>query len=130
MQKFANHDGYTVLVVDDEPAGRYVLSRQLDAAGFRTMQAGAGAEALELAEFASAVVLDVQLPDLHGFEVCRLMRARFPALPIIHVSAVHVSELDKASAALAGADAYLVAPVDPELLVARLDALLAVPGSR
>ena len=68
---------HTLLVVDDNPATRYSTARVLRAAGFRTAEAGTGAEALEMARRGmSAVVLDVDLPDLDGFEVCRTLRSR------------------------------------------------------
>ena len=117
---------HSVLVVDDNASSRYATARALKAAGYNTVEAVAGAEALELADFVSAVVLDVHLPDLLGFEVCRLMRDR-PAtatLPIVHVSAVYVTEEDRSTGLHAGADAYLVSPVDPETLLATLDQLI------
>lgn len=120
---------YCVLVVDDHEPARYAAARALRAAGFRTIEASAGAEALELAEYAPAVVLDVRLPDLLGFQVCRLLRANIgtASLPIVQVSAVYVSEQDKASALEAGADAYMSAPVDYGVFVGTLDELLARP---
>lgn len=121
---------YCVLVVDDHEPSRYATARALRAAGFRTIEAAAGAEALELAEYASAVVLDVHLPDLLGFEVCRLLRANIgtASLPIVQVSAIYVTEQDKLTAREAGADAYMTAPVDLDALVGTLDQLLARPG--
>lgn len=118
---------YTILVVDDAPAARYAMARSLRAAGFTTREASSGAEALMLARSASAAVLDVHLPDIHGLEVCRLLRGN-PAtasIPIVHVSAIYVSEEDRAQGRGAGADAYLVAPVSPEELASALDKLLA-----
>lgn len=117
---------YSVLVVDDNESSRYATARSLRAAGFHTVEAAAGAEALELAEFVSAVVLDVHLPDLLGFEVCRLLRSR-PAsagLPIVYVSAMYVSEADQQHGMQTGGNAYMVSPVDPEALVATLDELI------
>ncbi|HVE52545.1 MAG TPA: response regulator, partial [Ramlibacter sp.] len=67
---------HSILVVDDNASTRYATARSLRAAGFNTLEAAAGAEALELVEYVSAVVLDVHLPDLMGFEVCRLLRGR------------------------------------------------------
>jgi CheY-like chemotaxis protein len=118
---------YSVLVVDDHEAARYATARALRAAGFRTMEAAAGAEALELAPYASAMVLDVHLPDLDGFEVCRLLRQRAGTskLPVIHLSAMHVTQEDRAEALAAGADGYMVAPADPDTLAVRLERLLA-----
>ncbi len=120
---------YCILVVDDYEAARYATARALRAAGFRTIEAAAGAEALELAEYASAVVLDVHLPDLLGFEVCRLLRANIgtASLPIVQISAIYVTEQDKAVALEAGADAYMTAPVDHDVLVRTLHELLARP---
>jgi DNA-binding response OmpR family regulator len=117
---------HSVLVVDDNTSSRYATARTLRAAGFNTVEAAAGAEALELAEFVSAVVLDVHLPDLLGFEVCRLLRRRATtaSLPVVHVSAVFVSQAEQKAGMEAGADAYMVAPIDPEALVATLDHLI------
>jgi PAS domain S-box-containing protein len=118
---------HTVLVVDDNPTARYSTARVLRAAGFATVETAGGAQALELAaEGVAAVVLDVHLPDLHGFEVCRLLRSQ-PAtatLPVIHVSAVHVKPDDQALGLRTGADAYLLSPVEPQVLVATLEALI------
>ncbi|MDB5912260.1 MAG: hybrid sensor histidine kinase/response regulator [Ramlibacter sp.] len=117
---------YSILVVDDNVAAKYALSRGLRAAGFRTVEASAGAEALELSEFVSAVVLDVHLPDVHGYEVCRLIRKRqvTATLPVVHVSALYTSESDQLAGAQAGSDGYMVAPVDPDQLACTLDGLL------
>lgn len=118
---------HSVLVVDDNESSRYATSRGLRAAGFNTIEAGAGAEALELVDFCSAVVLDVHLPDLMGYEVCRLLRSR-PAttsLPVVYVSALYVTEEDQATGMKTGADAYMVAPVDPDALLATLDHLIS-----
>jgi CheY-like chemotaxis protein len=117
---------HSVLVVDDNPSTRYATARSLRAAGFHTVEAAAGAEALELVEFVSAVVLDVHLPDLLGFEVCRLVRQRAAtaSLPVVHVSAVYITQEEQSAGLEAGADAYMVAPVDPEALVATLDHLI------
>jgi CheY-like chemotaxis protein len=117
---------HSILVVDDNAASRYATARALRAAGFNTVEAAAGAEALELVDFVSAVVLDVHLPDLMGFEVCRILRTRTAtaSLPVVHVSAIYVSQAEQATGLEAGADAYMVAPIDPDALVATLDRLI------
>jgi CheY-like chemotaxis protein len=117
---------HSVLVVDDNEATRYATARSLKAAGFNTVEASAGAEALELGEFVSAVVLDVHLPDLIGYEVCRLLRSRATtaALPVVYVSAMYVSEADQQQGMANGGNAYLVSPIDPEALLATLDQLI------
>jgi PAS domain S-box-containing protein len=118
---------HTVLVVDDNPATRYSTGRVIRAAGFRTAEAGSGAEALQqVAEGVSAVVLDVHLPDIDGFEVCRIVRAQ-PAtasLPVVHLSAARIRDEDRVTGLNAGADGYLVHPVEPAVLVATLQALI------
>lgn len=118
---------YTVLVVDDADASRYAIARGLRAEGFATLEAATGMQALELAPQAAAVVLDVHLPDIEGVEVCRQLRAQ-PAtagMPIVHVSAVFITGYHRARAEHAGADDYLVSPVDPKLLARTLDKLIA-----
>lgn len=118
---------HTVLVVDDNPATRYSTARVIRAAGFLTTEAGTGREALDLAATqVSAVVLDVHLPDIDGFEVCRTIRAdpAMATLPVIHLSAAFVRNEDKVTGLNAGADAYLVHPVEPAMLIATLQALI------
>ena len=88
----------TILVVDDNPSKRYVTTRMLRAAGFNITEAASGHQALEMAaEGIDAMVLDVNLPDIDGFEVCRRLRARETTshLPIIHLSATFVDDSDR-----------------------------------
>ena len=67
----------TILVVDDNAASRYATVRYLKSGGFLTLEAATGQEALDLAETGpDAVVLDINLPDMDGFEVCQALRAR------------------------------------------------------
>jgi CheY-like chemotaxis protein len=122
---------HSVLVVDDNDSARYATARSLRAAGFNVVQAAGGAEALELVDFVSAVVLDVHLPDLLGFEVCRLVRSKphTATLPIVYVSAMYVSRGDQDTGMQTGANAYMVAPVDPEALLATLDHLISDRGA-
>ena len=118
---------HTVLVVDDNPATCYATARALRAAGFRTIEAGTGQQALAMSSGnVSAVVLDVHLPDIGGFEVCRMMRERESthALPIVHLSAAFIAETDKVAGLNAGADAYLTHPAEPAMLVATVQALI------
>ena len=122
-----NRPGHTVLVVDDNDATRYSTARTLRAAGFKTREAASGQEAVTLSEQGvSAVVLDVHLPDLDGFEVCRFIRSRDSTehLPVVHLSATHVANEDKVTGLNAGADAYLVHPAEPAVLIATVQALI------
>ena len=80
-----------ILVVDDNPPTRYSTSRVLRNEGFAVLEAGTGQEALQLAtaESLDLIVLDVNLPDMDGFEVCRRLRASglHSRTPVIHLSA-------------------------------------------
>lgn len=123
-----DRSAHVVLVVDDNAATRYSTSRVLRAAGFRTVEASSGSEALDTArgDDISAVVLDVHLPDIDGFEVCRELRydPRTAALPLVHLSAIHTRDQDRVAGLDAGADGYLVHPVEPAVLVATVQALV------
>jgi CheY-like chemotaxis protein len=118
---------HTILVVDDYEANRYAVARGLRAQGFATVEAATGEEALQLAPQAAAVVLDVNLPDIPGLEVCRRLRgdAVTATLPVVHVSAVYITRHHQAMAEHAGADEYLLSPVDPQALARTLDALIS-----
>ena len=119
-----------VLIVDDNIATRYALRRRLERHGMTILEGGTGAEGLALIAEQSldALILDVNLPDMSGFDVVRLLRAK-PAtalLPIIHVSAASIQTGDIITGLEAGADAYLIHPVDPDVLLATLRTLLRV----
>jgi PAS domain S-box-containing protein len=115
-----------LLVVDDNPVSLDATSKILRAAGFEVIQAMNGTDALVLATQVDLVVLDINLPDIDGFEVCRKLRARADAasLPIVHLSAASITPFDKAQGLSAGADSYLTHPADPAILVATIHALL------
>jgi CheY-like chemotaxis protein len=123
----AQRQNQTILVVDDNHVGRYATARGLGAAGFKVLEAATGRQAMELAPRVNAMVLDVFLPDLDGHQVCRALRAQVATanLPIVHVSAVCVSELDADEGRRAGGDAYPVTPVPSVTLARVLDSLIA-----
>jgi CheY-like chemotaxis protein len=108
-----------VLVVDDTPAQRYARAKTIAAAGFQVLEAANGHDALERARDADVVVLDVFLPDIGGLEVCRRLRDSevTAQLPIIHVSAVLVADDEIHADPHAGADACLIEPIPPEVLI-------------
>jgi PAS domain S-box-containing protein len=116
-----------ILVVDDNPATLYATSRVLRSVGWDVVEAETGGEALiQAAAGVDLVVLDVNLPDFDGFEVCRRLRA-LPAtsrLPVIHLSATFVNDVHKVQGLDAGADGYLTHPVEPPVLVATVNAFL------
>jgi DNA-binding response OmpR family regulator len=117
-----------VLVVDDSDPKRYVATRWLRRAGFAVVEARTGHEALQLAPRCDLVVLDVRLPDVSGFEVCRRLRID-PAtaqVPVLHLSAHATTAHERASGLDGGADGYLTQPVDEEELIATVRALLRI----
>ncbi|MGE3779997.1 MAG: response regulator [Pirellulaceae bacterium] len=121
------HSHIRILVVDDNPATLYSTSRVLRSAGWRVLEAGTGSEALaQVSQGVDLVVLDVNLPDIDGFEVCRrLRRAEATArLPVVHLSATFVADSDKVHGFEAGADGYLTHPVEPPVLIATVKAYL------
>lgn len=123
----AEKAGKRILNVDDNEAGRYAVSRILAAAGFEVMEAASGAEALRLAaELPDLILLDVNLPDMSGFEVCRRIRAdaRTASIPIIHLSATYIRSEYRAAGLDGGADGYIVQPVEGRELVATVGAFL------
>lgn len=123
VDEMSNARSKTVLVVDDDDAKRYSLSRVLAQGGYEPREASSGFEALDLLEDVSAVILDVHLPDLHGFEVCARIRQRYPALPVVHVSSVFVEDPYPLAGQFAGANHYLVPPFEPSVLIELLDRL-------
>jgi two-component system KDP operon response regulator KdpE len=114
----------TILVVDDEPQIRRVVRNALDDMAGRVLEASSGGEALDLAASAvpGLVVLDLNLPDVDGFDLCRDIRT-FSTAPILVLSA-RQSDRDKVALLDAGADDYLVKPFSTAELQARVRALL------
>ena len=118
----------TVLVVDDEAAVRRVLVMRLQLSGYRVICAEDGEQALEMFhnESPDLVVLDVMLPKLDGFAVCRRLRAE-SCVPIIFLSAVEAISERVAGLDL-GADDYLPKPFSPKELEARIATILRRVG--
>jgi PAS domain S-box-containing protein len=116
-----------VLHVDDNEANRYAVSRVLTHAGFDVIEGKNGREALEKArDNPDIVVLDVRLPDLSGVEVCKAIKSdpATAAVLVLHLSASYTTSDHIAEGLDAGADGYLVRPVEPVELVATVNALL------
>ena len=116
-----------VLIVDEDHDARTRMVRALLRAGFQVRECAEGEEALAAAGFErpAAVVLEVDLPDVDGFEVCRELRDRFgDDLPVVLVSGRRVTTHDRIAGLLIGADDYLVKPVNADELLVRLRRLL------
>lgn len=117
----------TIAYVDDSDPQRYAVSRMLSAAGFYVKQAATGHQGLELArEMPDLMLLDVQLPDINGIEVCRRIKSD-PAtkdIPILQVSAAFTDPEHKTAALESGAEGYLTFPFNSAELVAIIRALM------
>jgi len=119
-----------VLVVDDEKSISELISTSLKFVGFDVRTAASGAEALREAEDFKphALILDVMLPDLDGFEVCRQLRADGQDVGVLFLTARDDTE-DKVTGLTVGGDDYVTKPFSLEELVARLRALLRRTGA-
>lgn len=119
----------TILYADDTEAQRYAVSRVLRGAGFRVLEARTGNQALEMSGARpDLIVLDVNLPDISGIEVCKRLKAAESTArtPVLQVSATLVSTAARVAGLEGGADAYLTQPIEPRELIATVRALLRV----
>ena len=116
-----------ILVVDDNPATLYSTSRVLRSAVGRSRRLRRGRRVLDMVEAGvDLVVLDVNLPDLDGFEVCRRIRVNehTARVPVLHLSATFVQDVHKVHGLESGADGYLTHPIEPPVLIATVNAFL------
>ncbi|MBI3548054.1 MAG: response regulator [Elusimicrobia bacterium] len=123
----------TILVVDDDPAFLEFVCLRLRTAGYKVISCGDGLDAIKLAKAnrPQVIVLDIMMPNLHGYEVCRALRAdeTLNSMKILIVSAKgYKSDMDSAKAV--GADHYLVKPFDSKELIAVIEKWTEVPSSR
>jgi DNA-binding NarL/FixJ family response regulator len=112
-----------VVIADPDARQRQALASALGKAGFRVLQAETGEQALALARTNApgAVILEIPLGNLSGYEVCHSLRAELgPELPIIFLSGARTEPYDRVAGLLLGADDYLVKPYANGELIARL----------
>ncbi|WP_299287261.1 response regulator transcription factor, partial [Thermoflexus sp.] len=132
--------GERILIVEDEPAVARGLEYALKKEGYEVLWADTGEKALTLARQRDPhlIILDIRLPDLNGFEVCRRMRGEGLRQPILMLTALD-EEVDRVVGLEVGADDYVVKPYRLRELIARVRALLrraygelamAAPGER
>ena len=118
-----------ILVADDDPMNRDIFQSQLRADGYDTLTANDGVEALSVAtaRHPDLVLLDVMMPKLDGFEVCRRLKAdpSLPFTPIVMVTA-RADNADLIAGLEVGSDEYLTKPVEPSALVARVKSMLRI----
>jgi len=123
----------TILNVNDNEPARYATTRILHRAGFKVLEAGTGTEALQIIrqDMPPLVIMDINLPDISGVEVCRQLKAD-PATAstmVLQMSATNIAVADRVNSLSAGADSFLVEPVEPEELEAVSRALLRLHRS-
>jgi DNA-binding NarL/FixJ family response regulator len=117
------NDAADVLVVDDERDCRDLVANLLEEAGFRVHAVASGEAALASIRDGPpcAVILDVNLTAMSGYEVCHRLRERFgDALPILFISGMRAEAIDRVAGLLLGADDYITKPFNPDELVARV----------
>ena len=114
-----------VLILEDEENIRSFVVINLQRAGYTVVEAGTGKQALNIIRNdpdIGVAILDIMLPDIDGFEVCRGIRATTSQMGIIMLTA-RTQEIDKVTGLMTGADDYVTKPFSPLELVARVDAL-------
>ena len=118
----------TVLVIDDQESNRYLTRLMLQQGGWEVKEAATGQEGLRLAdELPDLIILDLHLPDISGIEVCLRLKSspRTTSIPIINVTAAYAGSEERSQALDAGADGYLLRPLDVPSLLATVNTLLA-----
>lgn len=119
----------TVLCVDDNEVHCYTLVRTLEHAGYNVLHAGTGTKALTLVleHKPDAILLDINLPDVNGFEVCTRLKANPETshIPVVFHTASHATAGAKNHAEMVGAAAFLTYPIHPEHLLVVLSGALA-----
>ncbi len=119
-----------VLILEDELNIRSFVVINLQRAGYQVIEAGTGQEALNRLQRnpdIGVAILDVMLPDIDGFEVCRRIRANNKRMGVIMLTA-RTQEMDKVTGLMTGADDYVTKPFSPAELTARIDALFRRMG--
>src|ERR1700753_1881513 len=121
-------DGIVIVNVDDQDAPRYIKSRDLQEAGFTVVEARTGAEALRLVESESPpiVLLDVELPDITGYDVCSFIKKKWPDVMVLMTSSTFTTSSHRTRGLDSGADSYLVQPAEPLELAAAVKAMLRI----
>jgi len=116
----------TILVVDDNAPGRYLKSRQLAALGYRVHEAASAASAVDAIKSnpIELAIIDVRLPDMSGFDLCKLIKRQDASLLVLQTSATFTTPDDPVAGLDQGADAYLAEPMEPAIFAATVRALL------
>lgn len=120
-----NKENNTILVVEDEESIRKFTKINLERNGYKVLEAATGEECIEIArsEKIDVVVLDIMLPGIDGYEVCKILRKEFPQIGIIMLTAKS-QDIDKIMGLEYGTDDYMIKPFNPIELVLRVKSLV------
>ena len=122
-----------ILSIDDKDDNRYYIEALLGGSGYQVVSAGDGAEALALLEKESfdLILSDILMPVMDGFELCRTVKSdpRLRSIPLIFYTATYTGPQDEAFAAKVGADAFVVKPCEPQVLLDTVQRVLAEAAS-
>ena len=120
--------GAHILLVDDHPKALEIFDLRLKSLGYRTTIANNGEVAIGIVERdrPELVVLDVTMPEMNGYQACRAIKRIDPKISVIILTA-KTEAADRFWANQSGADEFLNKPIDPALLVQRIESLLSVP---
>ncbi len=122
-----------ILNVDDDATNRYLLTKILSRAGYEIKEASGGKEALEKAEIEqpNLIILDVNLPDINGYEVCKQLKSNpiTNFIPILSVSSHYTNNQDWVRGLECGADNYLIKPIDSHVLLAIVKSMLRIEST-
>ncbi len=122
-----------ILNVDDDATNRYILTKILSKAGYEIQEAASGKEALKKAEIdqPNLIILDVNLPDINGYEVCQQLKSN-PAtsvIPILSISSHYTRNEDWVRGLECGADNYLIKPIESHVLLAIVQSMLRIEST-
>ena len=122
-----------ILIVDDDDINRNVLKKILSKASYEIKEANSGKEALEKAiiEKPNLIILDVNLPDITGYEVCKQIKLNFITqfIQVLNISAYYTKNEDWVHGLECGADNYLTKPIDPKVLLAIVKSMLRIQST-
>ena len=121
MGELENH---CILNVDDHAPARFLRTRILERAGYSVLEEDSAAGALQRAGSAQLIILDVKLPDADGISVCERVKEQHPDLPVVMITSVFRTAQARRDAFAAGADAYLLDPVEPSRLLRTVESFL------
>ncbi len=123
---------YKILIIDDLESNRYFFSHHLKSVGYQVIEAETGREGIEKAqEDPDLIILDINLPDMNGMQVCSLLKgdSRLGRIPVIQTSASFINTHDHVKGIECGADSYLNTPIDPQIFLSTVKAWLRVRKS-